>query len=44
LKMYGYYIEVHVQKRINNIENAVSAYLPDTWSSSLRGVLTCTLR
>ena len=38
LKMYGYYIEVHVKKRINNIQNTASACFPDTWISSLRGM------
>ena len=38
LKMCGYYIEVHVRRRINNIHNTALACFPGTWSSSLRGV------
>jgi vancomycin resistance protein YoaR len=30
LKMYGYYIEVHVQRRINNIKNTASECFPGT--------------
>ena len=37
--MYGYYIEVHVQRRKNNIQNTASECFPCTWSSSLQGVL-----
>ena len=38
------YIEVHVQRRINNIQNTASEYFPGTWSGSRRDVLTFTLR
>ena len=44
LKMYGYYFEVHVQRRINNFQNTASECFPGTWSCSRRDVLTYTLR